>query len=96
MFRTSDVNEIESENTGMWIERYVKKTSTKADIKNPAGNPSPDNNGDSTSGTDTSDVIDKPAKKNSEKLILALSGAVILAALAGITVFAVRLKKKNK
>ena len=96
VFRTSDVNEIESENTGMWTERYVKKTPTKADIKNPAGNPSPDSNGDSTSGTDTSDVTDKPARKNGEKLILALSGAVILAALAGITVFAVRLKKKNK
>lgn len=93
VFRTSDVNEIEGENTGLWVERYVKKTPTKADITNPAGNPSPD--GDDTSGTDAPGRDDVHGKKNTEKLILALCGGVIIAALAGITVFAVRLKKKK-
>lgn len=101
VYRSSDVNEVANEDTGLWIEKYVKKTDSKADIKNVAYTDimgdAGDIGGDGDVTTDpenpsTGDLSVKTSK--TEKLILGIAGGVILLALAGIAIFGVKLKKK--
>lgn len=92
VFRTCDIKEIDEENNNNWIDRYVKRTSYNEVITNEK----PTSSGNNGEG-DESDTNNKPHghKINSEKILLAAAGAMIVAAVAGITAFAVKIFRKN-
>ncbi len=92
VFRTCDIKEIAEEDNNNWIDRYVKRTTYNENITNVK----PTSSGDNGEGSDTDDNKPQGGKKiGSEKLLLAAAGAVIVAAIAGIAAFAVKIFRKD-